>query len=329
MENIPLENLSELVARIRRHRKLSRGQVAKRLKLTPTIVYNIETARTRIRLSYFFDLLRITGTDPQAALGRHLNSIKQHPTLSAPDLVRSFRNRLKVSQRILALSLGYKSASIIHHFEKGLREPDLGDLFGLMVLANDNVRGLVQEVAHDAAFAAQFPEGREAAQRDWHEYWAHFFISAIRQIMRTETYAAIKRYKPGYFATILGIELAQERHALKVLAQFDLIHWENAKPLINPGVRIVIPKDMPREIIDQLKLQWWDFGRKRYIADKSEHTLLTIDTLPVSEATFQQIIQRIRDMQDEFHNLPLSEQTGLMQLSWLAAYVPADERNSR
>ena len=315
--------LSALAARIRKRKKLTRGQVAKRLKLTPTVVYNIETARTRVKLSYFFDLLRICGLAPQAILGRHLNSIKQLPTTASPELVRSFRNRLKVSQRELAVSLGYKSPSIIHHFEKGIREPDVGDLFGMMALAQDNVRGLVQELTHDAAFAAGFPEGREAAQNDWLAYWAHFYISAIRQIMRTATYAAMKRYKPGYFAAILGITFEQERHALKVLAQFELIRWENAKPLINPGVRIAIPNGTPRALTDSLKMQWLDFGQKRYLADQSDQTLLTVDSLPVSEATFRQIVQRIRDMQDEFHNLPFRDASGFVQLSWLAAYVPA------
>ena len=322
-------DLSDLVQRVRQRKKLSRGQVAKRLKLSPTIVYNIETARTRIKMSYFFDLLKICGMHPQAVLGRHLNSIKQTPTTTSPELVRSFRNRLKVSQRELAVSLGYKSSSIIHHFEKGIREPDLGDLFGLMALARDNVRGLVQELAQDPAFAGRFPEGQEAAQNDWQEYWAHYFISAIRQIMRTATYAAMKRYKPGYFSAILGISFEQERHALKVLGQFGLIRWENAKPLINPKVRIAIPKGTPRELTDQLKIQWLDFGKKRYLADRTEQTLLTVDSLPVSEQSFAQIVQRIRDMQDEFHNLPFNDATGFVQLSWLAAYVAAEEKGKK
>jgi transcriptional regulator with XRE-family HTH domain len=314
--------LAALVCQIRLKRKLSRGQVAKRLKLSPTVVYNVETARSRIKLGYFFQLLRVAGVDPAAALGRHLNSIKLVPGIGGSELVCGFRNRLKLSQRALAESLGYKSASIIHHFEKGIREPDLGDLFGLMELARDNVRGLVEELTGDAALAGKFPAGREAAQKDWREYWAHYYVSAIRQIMRTASYDRLKRYKPGYFAQILGITVPQEQDALRILSQFDLIRWENAKPLIVPGVRIAIPKDTPRELIDQLKVQWWEFGQKRYLAAKDDRTILTVDSLPVSEASFRQIVQRVRDLQDEFHNTPIRDAEGFVQLSWLAAYVP-------
>jgi len=315
-------DLAELLHRIRQRRHLSRGQVAKRLKLTSTVIYNIETGRTRIKLSYFVGLLRMVGHDPEKTLSRHLFSVKKLQSTAGAELVRSFRNRLQMSQRQLGTNLGYRGASIIHHFEKGIREPDLGDLFGLMALAHDNVRGLVQDLTNDPVFAAKFPEGREAVQEDWREYWSHFYISACRQIMRTSAYAAMPRYKPGYFADLLGVSLASERHALQVLAKFGLIRWENAKPQIVPGVRIVIPKDVPRALVDQWKVQWLEFGQRHYLQDQVGNALLTVDSLHVNKALFEQVVQRIRDLQDELHNLPLRDTDGLLQLSWLAAYVP-------
>lgn len=317
------DRLAELLRRLRQRKELSRGQVAKRLKLTPTVIYNVETGRTRARLGYFFDLIKLAGLEPKAVLARHLFSIRKLQTHRGDEIVQSFRNRLKLSQRQMAESLGYKSASIIHHFEKGIREPDVSDLFGLMEIARDDVRGLVLELCGDKEFAEQFPEGRAAAQEDWREYWAHFYVSAIRQIMRTKKYRDLPRYKPGYFASVLGITSEQERHALKILAKFGLIRWENAKPNIIPGVRIVVPKDTPKELLDQLKMQWWEFGSRRYLEDQDDRAMLTVDSLPVSEELYRQVIQKVRALQDELHNAALGDTEGLLQLSFLAAYVPA------
>lgn len=312
--------------RIRQRRPLSRGQVAKRLKLSTTVIYNIETSRTRARLGYFFDLVKLTGNEPRALLGKHLASVRRLETTEGAEIVKNFRDRLKLSQRQLGESLGYSGASIIHHFEKGIREPDVGDLFKLMLLARDDLRGLALDLTGDAQFATLFPEGRAATQEDWRDYWAHFYISAIRQIMRTRSYQDLPRYKPGYFANVLGITSEQERHALKVLAKFQLIRWENAKPHINPGVRLVVPKDTPKELIDQLKMQWWDFGSQRYLKDKDEQTLLTVDSVPVSASMFKQIVQKVRALQDEVHNMPQRATDGMLQLTFLAAYVPVGSK---
>ncbi len=306
---------------LRKSRGLSRGQIAKRLKTTPTIVYNVETGKSRIKLSVFFEIVVLCGFSPREIISKHLHSIQKLADLSPGDIVRVFRNRLKISQKELAKALGYSSASMIHHFESGIREPSLADFIKLMVLTGDNVRGLILELTGDTKLSEEFPIGEEAAHQNWQEYWSAFYIPAIRQLMRTSAYEKLARYEPGLFANLLGISVKDERHALEVLKRFNVIRWEKAKPVINPGTNVVVPKDIAKKTLDELKVQWVEFNKRHYLQNGAESNLFSVDLIPVNKKIVEDIVKRIRQLQDEIHNLPLTDTDGFISLGWLASYV--------
>jgi len=332
LADLDLTALPELMSRLRRRQGWSRGQLAKRLKTSPTVIYNMETGRSRIKLSVFFAVTRGAGLPIHNLISRHLFSIQKLTSdLPIPEIIATFRKRLQLPQRVLAERLGYSSSAIVHHFEKGRREPSLEDFLRLMQLAGDNVRGLIADLTGDQEFAERFPGGQEALQNDWQEYWAHYYVSAIRQIMRTNTYAELKRYERGYFAGILGISGGEERHALSVLQKFNLIRWENAKPVINPGTNIVVPRDISPAVLDSLKTQWLEFGKQLYQQQggaAAAANLISVDSMPINRELFAAIVKKIRGLQDEIHNLPLRETDGFVALAWMANYVgvPKDRR---
>jgi transcriptional regulator with XRE-family HTH domain len=319
-----LDLLGELLVRLRSSRKLTRGQVARRLKISTTVLYNMETGRSRIKLDVFFRIVELCGIDSRATLRRHMFSVQDLPDLDCARLMQVYRQRLGQSQRELAVALGYRTGSIYHHFEKSIRLPDLYDFIQLMVLAGDNVRGFVRDLSGDDKLAEAFPAGTEATPLGWHEYWEFFYIPAIRNIMRTATYRALPRYEPGYFSDILGITYNEERHALKILAQLQLLRWEKAKPLIDEEQRIIVPRDIPKDKIDRLKLQWLDFSKTHYAANPPEKALMTLDLLPVSATMYAEIRAKIRRIQDEIHNMQQEETDGIAYVGWLANYITTD-----
>ena len=143
----------ELFRRMREKKGQSRGQIARRLKTSPTVVYNMETGRTRIALDHFIAVVQVVVGDAQVVLGRHLFSVQGLPSLEPAEVVKAFRSRLQMSQKQLAEVLGFKSGSMVHHFEKGIRIPSLTDYLGLMHKAGDNLRGLVLELTGHVEFA--------------------------------------------------------------------------------------------------------------------------------------------------------------------------------
>lgn len=318
-------SLAELLERLRSAKRLSRGQIARRLKITPTVLYNMETNRSRIKLDAFFEIATLCGIDVRTVLRRHMFSVQELPSLSGAALANIYRLRLSLSQKGIAQALGYRTGSIWHHFEKGLRTPDLSDFIGMMILAGDNVRGLVEDLTKDKEFAKRFPGGTETTPVEWHEYWEHFYIPAIRQMMRTSTYRKMKRYEPGFFSDILGITFQQERHALKILTSLHLIKWTQAKPMVDEEQRIVIPKDILKEKIDGFKFQWLDFARHHYQHHTSDQALSSLDLLPVNAEMYQEIRAKIRRLQDELHNMKQSQTNGIVYVGWLSNYIPLND----
>jgi transcriptional regulator with XRE-family HTH domain len=315
------ELIGELLRRLRKRKSFSRGQLARLLKVTPTTLYNLETGRSRVKLGVFLEALRICGLDAQKTLAAHMFSIQTLEDLRPAEMVRAFRNRVKISQKDLAKRLGYSSAAMVHHFEKGIREPSVEDFFGMMELAGDNLRGLVHEITGDESFSRQFAAGLEAQHQDWQEYWSVFYISAIRQIMRTQTYKNLARFKPGLFADILGISDKEERHALEVLKRFNIIRWEKAKPHVDPTIKIAVPQNITAEILNGFKTSWLDYSRRRFLGNQNAGDLFSVDSLPANKELFSLITKRIRALQDEIHNMPHTESDGFISLNWLATFT--------
>lgn len=316
------QDLADVLRVMRTNQGWSRGQVARRMTTSATVVYNLESARSRITINYFFGWIEALGKHPGQVLGRHLFSIRDAP-MEASHLIATFRKRLRLTQKAMAALLGYKRAAMVHHFEKGLRQPDLIDLIKLMEEAGDNVRGFILELTGSDEIAERFPAGEEARRADWEEYWAHWYIQAIRQIMRTQNYRDRKRFRRGMFADLLEISLNQENHALNVLHRFDVIRYEGGKPEINPASGIVMPRDINPKVISQLKLDWSQFGQRQFLRDKTgDRTLLSMDILPANAAMLQIVREKIRAVQDEIHGLEMEDSDGFIQLAWQAAYLP-------
>ncbi|MCX6119031.1 MAG: helix-turn-helix transcriptional regulator [Proteobacteria bacterium] len=58
-----IQKLPEIIRTLRKRKNLSRGQIAKRLKVSEPTVYNIELGRTRITLGFLIGFLRVVQID--------------------------------------------------------------------------------------------------------------------------------------------------------------------------------------------------------------------------------------------------------------------------
>lgn len=240
---------------------------------------------------------------------------------SASRIVKMYRARLKLSQKQMALALGYSSASMCHHFEKGLREATLKDLLTMMSLADDDVRGFIQSITDDAPFADQFSSGRAAKTQGWEVYWSSHYISAVHQMMRTDGYESLARYRLGMFSDILGISIEQEQHALAVLGKLGIARFKNGKPLVDPSVKILLPHNVSPQVLTDFKLGWIDYGTRRFKKKAHPGDLLSVDLIPANPETFAKVVKMIRSLQDEIHNEVYQDTKGFMCLGWMGSYT--------
>jgi len=86
--------IPDLVKALRLKSSVTRGQLARKIKVTPTVIYNVETGRTRVDLGLFFRLLASCGYSGLEVISRHLFSVQGLESEKPEDVVRSFRNRL-------------------------------------------------------------------------------------------------------------------------------------------------------------------------------------------------------------------------------------------
>lgn len=310
----------------------SRAQVARRLRVSEPVIYNMELGRTRITLSCFFEFLGLARIDLAEALAANIFSIQSKSELKeavqAPGvqstalLISMFRSRLKLSQKEFAKALGYSSSSMCHHFEKGIREATILDLLKLMALAQDNTRGFILAICNDNDVAVLFPEGFAAQMQTWEEYWSDYYISAVRQIMRSDSYRNFPRYRLGFFSDVLGITVEQEQHALAVLGKLGIAKFQGGKPMIDPSVRILIPQNVSPDILTKFKMNWVNYGTKRFQKDSNPGDLLSVDLIHANPEIFARVIKMIRKLQDDVHNLPLQDTKGFMCLGWMGSYTP-------
>ena len=314
--------IGEVLKIMRKSRKWSRGQVALRLKVTPTVIYNMETGRSRIPLSHFMSFITLFGKPAKELIGTYLFAVKSIEYDVPGEVVKIFRKRLRLSQKDMAGLLGYKSISMIHHFEKGLREPSIIDFLKMMNHAQDDVRGLILELTKNKELSEHFPEGQSSHAESWVDYWSHYYIPAIRQIMRTLPYLNSQEIRSGYFAKILDLSEKQERHALDVLSKVGAISWQKGKPIINAKIKIVMPKGVSIDVIDRLKKQWIEYGLKKFLERKEDNDVVSIDLLPISKKQFEEVVKRIRQLQDEIHNMTIEDADGFIHLGWIANMVP-------
>lgn len=324
--------LPRVMRQVRDSKGISREQLARRLGVTAPAIYNMEHGKTRIPLSTFFNWLRAVKINPAQVLASNMFSIQSEQSVNdllddkngtvTEKIVRYFRSRLKLSQKDLALALGYSTASMIHHFEKGIRDASVLDWCKLVELAQDNLRGMIEAMTGDAALAGHFPTGLAASIKEWEEYWSVHYISAIRQLMRTTIYENLRFYKAGMFATALGISIEEERHALAVMSKLEIISWHNDKPTIDPEVKILIPKNISATVLNRFKHKWFEATRERYLSQENPDGIFSVDLIPASPDHFAKVIKRIRSLQDEIHNMPLGESTGVMCLGWIGGFTP-------
>ena len=216
-----------LLRRLREARKMSREQIARRVGVTAPAIYNMELGKTRVPLSVFFAWLDAVKLNTAKIMAENMFSIQSEEYVSemvhgaatevTAKITKHFRARLKMTQKELAHALGYASSSMIHHFEKGIREASAEDLFRFVALAQDNLRGMVYGISGDAGFSSQFPTGLAATLNDWEDYWSNHYISAVRQLMRTSLYEGLRFYKPGMFAAALDISVEDDKQALDIM----------------------------------------------------------------------------------------------------------------
>lgn len=322
---------------------MSRGQLARKLRISPAVLYNLETGRSRLTLGVFVRTLRMTGKNPATAFGGAMLTVRGDDLFgdlfAKPDHKMSqafttlMRGRIGISQRELARQLGYSSSAMVHHFEKGIREMSLVDALHMMRIAGDNLRSFVTAVDSSeaaAVLAADLPSGRETAAVDWAQYWKHPWVAGMRQIMRSDFWYALPRYEFGFFSDLLGITSQEERVGLNILGELGIIHWQNAKPFVDPEARIVVPRGIDRSTLDRFKKSWIESSMTRFHADaNADDSLMSVDLIPANRDVLTRIRQIIREAQDSVHTIRLRDTDGFISVGWLAAYVPCSSKKRR
>ncbi|MGE0174756.1 MAG: helix-turn-helix domain-containing protein [Oligoflexales bacterium] len=326
-----LEAIPTLCKQVREARGWSRERLARRLKVSAAVIYNIETGKSRTKIGLFFRFLGVMDVNAAEIMAQSLFSVQSSQTwktyFNLPDrdlsaaVFKDFRRRLKLTQAELAPKLGYASSSMIHHFEKGIRECSIEDFFILMALSGDNLRRFVLGVAQDPELAALFPEGNAAELKTWEEYWSHPFIPAMRQIIRTERFSRLKRLRPGYFCDALEITTQQEKLGLAILDRLKLIEWRHGKPSIDPSASIFVPHNISPQILQNLKSYWTNFAVQRFAKSKGENSLLSIDLLPFNKEMFRKVVEMTRGLQDQVHGFAHSDTDGFVCLGWIGAFI--------
>ena len=317
---------------LREARKWSRAEIARRLKVTGPVIYNIESGRTRMTLSVFFRFVSFLGFDSAQILHSNMFSIHAIDELqdaispsgvaSTMKIVAFFRARLKLTQKQMAQAMGY-SSSMCHHFEKGIREATVVDLLKMMALTEDNVRGFIRGLGVEESLAEVFPEGMAAQVQSWEEYWSSYYVSAVRQIMRTDLYRGLTQYRLGFFARVLGISVQEEEHALRVLGKLGIAKFVKGKPTVDANVRILIPKNISTDVLTRFKMSWVDYMTKRFKAGVNPDDILSVDLIHANPTIFKQVVQTIRMAQNQVHNVSLDDTSGFMCLGWMGSFTSA------
>jgi hypothetical protein len=195
----------------------------------------------------------------------------------------------------------------------------------MMILARDDARKLITEIdptPDGAALAKSLPAGHAVESKNWDEYWSRPWIAAMRQIMRSDFWRSMKRYEFGYFADLLGITLQEERAALKVMTDLEIIKWQNAKPDIDPEVRIVVPRGIAKATLDAFKRDWiMRLADRASAVDAAKSELMSVDLIPANQETFAAIKQLVRETQDKIHSMPLVDTDGFVCMGWLGGYI--------
>jgi transcriptional regulator with XRE-family HTH domain len=305
---------ADMATAFRLRRAWSREQIARKLGASATVIYNYETTRSRVPLDTFLSMARYCNIDFLSVLSRYCLAINIPRQAHSPQLIKAFRQRLNFTQAELGLRLGYASSSMVHHFEKGIRQPSVVDLLQLMAFAGDDLRGLVGEFLGEEK-ARKLPTGQKIENANWHEYWELPFVPAMRQVMRTQPYLDLKQFSPGFLARALGITRGDERQGLEVLTRCGVIHWSSEKPVVNPNIKVVIPRDIKPETLNRFKEYWWRFLQRHYTEHRGPG-IMSVDLIPMNERIFATVIEDIRRLQEKIHSLNLEEPDGFAVFGW-------------
>ena len=322
---------------LRRRKKRTRGQLSRVMKVPPQKLYNFESGNSRIPVSDFFALLSAQGMSAFATFASCTQSIhdaKWFEAAFAQDaesfssaLVKLMRKRLSLTQGQLAEKLGYSSAAMIHHFEKGIRQCSAEDLIRMMLLAGDDVRRFIEEISNDKLLAAKFPAGSSALTHSWDSYWQSPYISAVRQIMRTSWWNGLRSYKAGHIAGILGLTKDEEEHALQTMHSLGLIKFdERDVPRLDAQVQVHIPRNISPVVLKQFKKYWVDFTLSRQPTESltSPEAFCSVDVLPASSEFFEKVRELVRESQNVVHGSSVQSPDSFAAFVWQGVRVPVE-----
>lgn len=322
---LTLEKLCpKLLKRLRGQR--TQGQVARRMKVSSAVVHNWESGKSRIPLDVFLEFCTHFGVPFREALVSVAASLGQLDAGSPAALLRTYRRRLKWSQAAMARALGFRSVAMIHHFEKGTRVPSLVNLMQCLILAGDDCKALVLQLTNDQAFANHFPAGGLPEMPDVDEYWGHFYVSALRQIMRTTRYRQTGVPDVAKLAGMLKVTESEIEYGIRLLERLELVVRDGATVLPKREVRLLKPKSKDPKLLFQLKKQWLRYLDAQLRPDAASGQLFTVDQLPMNPQIFAEVVRLVRALQDDLHKTDLKETTGLGSLIVLGHFNELPEK---
>jgi DNA-binding transcriptional regulator YiaG len=320
---------------LRRRRKRTRGQLSRTIKMPTQKLYNIESGNSRIPVYDFFKLLSAQGLAAFAVFSSCSQSIHdakwfesafaQKAEVFSSSLVKLMRKRLSLTQGQLAHRLGYSSAAMIHHFEKGIRQCSAEDLIRMMILAGDDVQRFIEEISSDKVLAAKFPAGASALTHSWDAYWKAPHISAVRQIMRTSWWHNLRIYKSGHIAAVLRLSRNEEDDALETMHSLGLIKFdENGVPRLDAQVQVHIPRNISPIVLKEFKRYWVDFILSRQPIDAltSPEAFCSVDVLPANAEFFEKVRELVRESQNVVHGSSVQTPDSFAAFVWQGVRVP-------
>jgi transcriptional regulator with XRE-family HTH domain len=265
----------ELLARgVMRALRGKRSQTAfsRRLGYTTNVAYAWEAGRRAPTAAEMFRAAALTHVDVRAAItpffGRTLPDALSEVEPTDPAFVSALLREIRgsVSMAHLADATGV-SPSTISRVLSGHIDPRLPAFFRLVEAASRRLLDLLSGLVDLDTIPVARTEWRrlEAARRLAFE---NPLSEVVPRFLELESYARLRRHRPGWIAERLGITLEDEEHTLRDLEAARVIRWDGDRWVLDRERSVDTTRGDPRA--GRLSRRFWTERARERIAAAGE-----------------------------------------------------------
>lgn len=287
LEPISYEDLAaELIRAVRG----SRSQVAfsRRLGYRTNIAYTWESKRGSPTAAGFLRAVSRLGVDVPRALVQFYRDpprwINTHDPLT-PEGVAAFMEDLRGRTTLVDVARGLRcSRFALSRWLKGSAEPRLPDFLQLIEVTSLRLLDFVAAFTDPnqvPCLAVRWQQLQRARQAAYDMPWSH----AVLRVLELEQYQALTRHQTGWIAKRLGIDVADERACIELLASTGQISKRRGKWTIQRALTTDTRRD-PQAAL-RLKAWWSEVGTQRLRA--ATPGVFSYNLFGVSQADFERL----------------------------------------